>query len=189
MDSSTHRCLGTKAGACGTVSSDDWEAKGGIVVEVGGVTMSLQTVAGGFLRAVGLLLVVLGLVHSAATPHMAQLLGDSSSEVYRRALGPMLLNHVLMGILLLPLGYTTWLAADAQNRNAAWARRVLVVNGIVLLTFPVSIAVFMRRPEYYRAPFFLTGVILVMIISLSTIVAAWLVGRSSSLRSASREIS
>lgn len=135
---------------------------------------------------VGLLLVVLGLVHSAATPHLPQLLGDSSSEVYQRAVGPMLLNHVLMGILLLPLGYTTWLAAAAQNRNATWARRVLVTNGIVLLTFPGAIAVFMRRPEYYTAPLFLTGVSLVTIISLLTVVAGWLVGRRPS-RSAGGE--
>jgi len=141
--------------------------------------MSLQRVAAGFLRAVGLLLIILGLVHLAATPHIPQLLGERSSAVYQRASGPTLLNHVLVGILLLPLGYTTWLAAAAQNRNQTWARRVLAMNGVVLLTFPVSIAVFMRRPEYYAAPFFLTGVVLVTVISLFTIVAAWLVGRSS----------
>jgi len=139
--------------------------------------MRLQEIAAGFLRAVGVLLVVLGIVHTVATPHIRDLLGESSTEVYQRAVGPTLLNHVLMGILLLPLGYTTWLAAASQNRNAAWARRILTVNGIVLLTLPASIAIFMRRPEYYTAPLFLTGVILVTIISLLTIVAAWLVGR------------
>lgn len=141
--------------------------------------MRSREIAAGFLRGVGLLLIILGLVHSAATPHIPPLLGDSSSEVYQRAVGSTLLNHVLMGILLLPLGYTTWLAAATQNRNATWAKRVLVVNGIVLLTFPASIAVFMRRPEYYTAPLFLTGVILVTVISLLTIVAACLVGRDS----------
>jgi hypothetical protein len=152
--------------------------------------MRSQAIAAGFLRAVGVLLIVLGLVHSAATPHIRDLLGQSSSEVYQRAVGPTLLNHVLMGILLLPLGYTTWLAASVQNRNAAWARRVLVLNGIVLLTFPVAIAVFMRRPEYYAAPLFLAGVILVTVISLLTLVAAWLTGRAStSSVNASRSIS
>ncbi|HXM64015.1 MAG TPA: hypothetical protein VN950_24345 [Terriglobales bacterium] len=139
--------------------------------------MRSQEIAAGFLRAVGVLLIVLGIVHTVATPHIRDLLGESSTEVYQRAVGPTLLNHVLMGILLLPLGYTTWLAAASQNRNAAWARRILTVNGIVLLTLPASIAIFMRRPEYYTAPLFLTGVILVTIISLLTIVAAWLVGR------------
>jgi len=139
--------------------------------------MRSEEIAAGFLRAVGVLLIVLGVVHTIATPHIRDLLGDSSSEVYQRAVGPTLLNHVLMGILLLPLGYTTWLAAASQNRYAPWARRVLMVNGIVLLTLPAAIAVFMRRPEYYTAPLFLTGVILVTVISLLTIVAAWLIGR------------
>ena len=142
--------------------------------------MRSQEIAAGFLRTVGVLLIVLGIVHTIATPHIRDLLGNSSTEVYQRAVGPTLLNHVLMGILLLPLGYTTWLAASVQNRHSAWARRVLMVNGIVLLTLPASIAVFMRRPEYYTAPLFLTGVILVAIISLLSIVAACLLGRSGS---------
>jgi len=135
--------------------------------------MSRPKIAAGFLRVVGLLLIVLGLVHLAATPHIPQLLGQRSSAVYQRALGPMLLNHVLVGILLLPLGYTTWLAAAARNRSQTWARRVLVVNGIVLLTFPACIALFMRRPEFYTAPLFLAGVALVTLVSLLTVVAAW----------------
>src|SRR5271170_2132638 len=102
--------------------------------------MRAQEIAAAFLRAVGLLLIVLGIVHLAATPFIPPLLGESSSGVYQRAVGPTLLNHVLFGILLLPLGYTTWLAAAGQNRNQTWARRVLIVNGIVLLTFPVSLA-------------------------------------------------
>jgi hypothetical protein len=150
--------------------------------------MRSQGIAAVFLRAVGVLLVILGVVHTIATPHIRDLLGDSSSEVYQRAVGPTLLNHVLMGILLLPLGYTTWLAAAAQNRNAPWARRVLMVNGIVLLTLPICLAIFMRRPEYYTAPLFLTGVILVTLISLLTIVAAWMIRRGAA-KSASGAIS
>jgi len=56
---------------------------------------------------------------------------------------------------------------------------VLVVNGVVVLTFPVSLAIFMRRPEYYTAPLFLAAVTLVTVISLLTVIAAWLVARDS----------
>jgi hypothetical protein len=38
----------------------------------------------------------------------------------------------------------------------------------------------MRRPEYYTASLFLVAVTLVAVISLLTIVAAWLVRRSDS---------
>jgi hypothetical protein len=47
------------------------------------------------------------------------------------------------------------------------------------LTLPASIAVFMRRPEYYTAPLFLTGVILVTLISVLTLAAAWMIRRGA----------
>jgi hypothetical protein len=47
------------------------------------------------------------------------------------------------------------------------------------LTLPICLAIFLRRPEYYTAPLFLVAVTLVAVISLLTIVAAWLVGRGS----------
>jgi hypothetical protein len=133
--------------------------------------MSYPKIAAWFLRAVGGLLVILGLVHIAATPHIPSLLNGSPSGVYERAVGPTLLNHVLVGLLLLPLGYTTWLASGAHNSSEGWARRVLVVNTIVVFTMPVSVAVFMRRPEYYAAPLFLTGVGLLVIVSLLMVAA------------------
>lgn len=83
--------------------------------------MNSQTIAVGFLRVVGLLLIVLGLVHWAATPYIPPLLGESSSGVYQRAVGPTLLDHGLFGILLLPLGYTTWLAGIATKWGEASA--------------------------------------------------------------------
>ena len=124
-----------------------------------------------FLRAMGLLLIALGLVHLAATPHIPALLGAASTAMYRRAVGPTLLNHVLVGILLLPLGYTTWLAAAGEERGETWAGRVLIVNAMVMLTLPVSVLVFMRQPEYYTSPLFLAGVGLVAIISVLMIAA------------------
>jgi hypothetical protein len=66
--------------------------------------MNLQTIAVGFLRVVCQFLIVLGLVHWAATPDIPPLLGESSSGVYQRAVGPTLLDDGLFGILLLPLG-------------------------------------------------------------------------------------
>lgn len=139
--------------------------------------MNTNRVAANFLRAVGCLLVILGLVHLAATPHIAGLLRGSPRAVYEHAVGPTLLNHVLVGILLLPLGYTTWLAAASGQRGESWALRVLLVNAATVLTLPISVLVFMRRPEYYKAPMFLAGVALVAAISLLSIVAICLLLR------------
>jgi hypothetical protein len=67
------------------------------------------------LRAAGALLVLLGLVHLVATPHIAALLNGAPPRVRQLALGPTLLNHVLVGVLLVPLGFTTWLAARSWS--------------------------------------------------------------------------
>lgn len=128
--------------------------------------MNTQRTAARFLRGAGGLLFALGLVHLAATPHIPALLNGSPSVVYERAVGPTLLNHVLVGILLLPLGYTTWVAAAEGNRGEAWSTRMLIFNTSVVFTLPLAIVIFMRRPEYYTSPLFLTGVGLVAIVSV-----------------------
>lgn len=142
--------------------------------------VGLHRISAGLLRGVGVLLVVLGVIHLVATPHIPALLNGSPRTVYERAVGPTLLNHVLVGILLLPLGYTTWLAAGSSARGESWARRVLAMNAFVLLTLPVSIIVFMRQPEFYQSPLFVTGVALVAITSLLMVTATYLLTRNRS---------
>src|SRR5438552_15986641 len=64
------------------------------------------------LRGAGILLLALGIVHLLATPHIATLVRESASPASARWLTPpMLLNHILVGVLLIPLGYLTAHAA------------------------------------------------------------------------------
>jgi hypothetical protein len=102
----------------------------------------------------------------------------STREAYRFARGPTILNHVLVGILLIPLGFTTWLASSRHNVLQSWARQVLIVNAIVFSTTPLSIVAFMRDPAYYEAPLFVSGVALVVILSVMMTAALWLMSRS-----------
>jgi hypothetical protein len=135
--------------------------------------MRIRTLAGRLLRIAGILLIALGVVHLAATPHLPRLLdGMNSAKNYRLALGPTLLNHVLVGFLLIPLGYTTWLASSDSHLSERWARRILRVNAVVTLALPISAAVFMRQPEYYNSPLFVAGVTLAAFISLLVIISA-----------------
>ena len=96
--------------------------------------MTPQNLAARFLRGTGVLLVLLGIVHLIATPHIPDLLkGMGSLAGYRMALGPALLNHVLVGVLLIPLGYSTWLAASPGSISQRWARQLLTVNAVIFL--------------------------------------------------------
>lgn len=134
--------------------------------------------AGRLLRIAGLLLILLGIVHLAATPHIPVLVETIPSGAAReRATGATLLNHVLVGFLLLPFGYTTWLAAAAENLGSCWARRTLLMNALTLTTLPLAIGVFMRRPEYYRSPLFVAGAGLTGIVSVLVLFAAIAIAR------------
>ena len=135
--------------------------------------MASRRLAGLALRAAGVTLILLGLVHLAATPHIPQLLDGMSERARQFAVGPTLLNHVLVGILLLPLGFTTWVAAARRYQGEPWAGRILAANAITLLTLPITIVIFMRQPEYYHAPLFVLGVTLVALTAVLVAIAAW----------------
>ena len=115
---------------------------------------------------------LLGIVHLLATPNIPQLLDGMPPRAYAHAVGPTVLNHVLVGILLLPLGFSTWIAAARANRSFTWARRILVANALTVFTFPVALVILMRRPEYYTAPLFVAAVTLVFLIAVCMLGAA-----------------
>jgi hypothetical protein len=133
----------------------------------------MQALARRMLRVIAALVIVLGIVHLLATVHFAHWLGRVLPESdHRLVSGPVLLSFVLAGVLLLPLGYATWVAAAEQHFRRAWARRLLLVNALAILSMPVLIAATMRRPEFYGSPFFLAGVVTVGLIGALGVVAA-----------------
>jgi len=72
------------------------------------------------LRGADIVLLILGVVHLLATPHIATLIRRSTSpEAARWLMPPMLLNHVLLGVLLIPLGFLTAYAAPRSVSGAS----------------------------------------------------------------------
>lgn len=140
--------------------------------------MTRRRLASRLLGASGLIMMLLGVVHLIATPHILQLLDGLSASERTFAAGPTLLNHVLVGVLLLPLGFATWVAASERFLAESWAKRILAANALTFLVLPVSILIFMRQPEYYQSPLFISGVALTTVAALLVAWAAW-VGISS----------
>ena len=149
--------------------------------------MARRELARAVLRTSGLALMLASAIHLIATPEIPHLLDGLSPEARGFAVGPMLLDHVLVGILLLPLGFTTWFAATGYYLNETWARPILIVNSLAAFALPFSLVLFMGRPEYDRTPLFLASVVLTVLAAVSIPIAA-LIGAAGAVGVKSRPL-
>src|SRR5438270_13892717 len=127
----------------------------------------------GLLRGSGVLLILLGIVHLAATPHIATLIRHSASRDTADLLTPpMLLNHILVGLLLFPLGYLTVYAAPYSAAGLAWAQVIVRATALTVTTLPVTLLALMGV-RYFNAPLFVVGAALVVAAAATLLVAAF----------------
>jgi hypothetical protein len=68
----------------------------------------------------------------------------------------MLLNHVLVGVLLLPLGCVMLYAAPHSAARVAWAQVVVHTTAVTVATLPVTLIGLMGF-RYFDAPLFVLG--------------------------------
>ena len=122
------------------------------------------------LRGSGLLLLLLGIVHLVATPHIAALIRHSVSQgAADNLIPPMLLNHILVGLLLLPLGFLTFYAAPYSDR---WAQMIVRTTAVTVATLPLTLLALMGV-RYFDAPLFVVGFLLVVAASVTLLLAAF----------------
>jgi hypothetical protein len=127
------------------------------------------------------LLLLLGVVHLVATPHIASLIQHlTSAGVAKQLTPPMLLNHVLVGVLLLPLGYLALYAAPHAAVHARWAQIIVRTIAIAVAAMPVALLALMGKREYFDAPMFDLGVALVVAAAGTLLVAAFITPRDLS---------
>ena len=122
------------------------------------------------LRTSGILLCALGLLHLAVTPFIARLVADAalpSAVVWLTP--PMLLNHVVVGILLLPLGVLT---AYAASYNTSWARIVTRAVALTVATLPPTLF-WLMGTRYFRAVPFQIATGILCVASLTLLAAAF----------------
>jgi hypothetical protein len=137
-------------------------------------------------QATGFLLMALGVIHLIATPF---LIGWSSRQVHSPdaplVIAAMRLNHILAGILLIPLGASTVWAG--RSLSQPWALRLATLSAATLLCFPVLVVATMPV-ESLDAPLFRLAVVVLIIaclVQLAAILGLWKSRRSQ--RSIHRE--
>jgi succinate dehydrogenase/fumarate reductase cytochrome b subunit len=114
-------------------------------------TLDRQTLAERILKIDGILLLVVAAIHLAATPLALNFISSQSTpEAWAQIKPPFLLSFVVVGILLIPLGLSTYFSFNAVS--------VLMLPLALILTMPVT---------YFRAIPFLIAAILVCIVAIS----------------------
>jgi hypothetical protein len=120
-----------------------------------------------------MLLILLGIVHLVATPHIGSLIRHSTSvEAANMIVPPMLLNHVLVGVLLLPLGWLMLYAARPSAARVAWAQVVVRTTAVTVATLPVILLALIGF-RYFDAPLFVLGATLVTAAAVALLFAAF----------------
>jgi hypothetical protein len=126
------------------------------------------------LRFGGVLLVALGVLHLGVTPFIARMLRDgATADAVDWLTPPMLLNHVVAGILLLPLGGLIYYAAPHAARGAPWALIVSRAIAVSIAALPPTLFLLMGTRYFAAIPFRIaTGVVSLASITL-LVVAFW----------------
>ncbi len=125
-----------------------------------------RRVASRVIAANGVLLLVLGAIHLVATPLLKAtvldpyLTGTSAPIVTP----PFLLNHVVVGILLFPLGVILLRCAPGIREGERWAWDIARVVSVAMLGLPIALLAIMSG-GFYDAPLFRIAEGLVLVIA------------------------
>jgi len=125
-------------------------------------------------QATGILLVLLGIIHLIATPFLLGWLSRQlHSDFIPLAIAAMRLNHILVGILLLPLGISTFWSGKALEQS--WALRLAGLNALTLLCLPILLVTTMPL-ESLDAPLFRLAILVVCaacLVQLLAVIGVW----------------
>ncbi len=132
--------------------------------------MDRNTLAARILKIDGILLLVVAVIHFTATPLALHFVSSQSTpEAYAQIKPPFLLSFIVVGVLLLPLGLSTFYCAAAIRRGERWARTICSFNAIGVVLLPLALVLIMPA-RYFRAIPFVMATTLVWIVALSMVV-------------------
>jgi hypothetical protein len=144
--------------------------------------MDRQALAARILKIDGVLLLVVAVIHLAATPLALNFISSQSTpDAWAQIKPPFLLSFVVVGILLVPLGLSTYFCASSLRRGETWARTICSINAISVLMLPLALILTMPA-TYFRAIPFLIAAMLVCIVAIS-MAAPLVLSRPSKLSS------
>ncbi len=132
----------------------------------------MREAARAVMRAAGVLVGAAGIVHLAIIPiFMHWFTHSAASPPAPLAEAAMLLNHTVVGVLLLPVGVSLWAVAQPLSDRQKWAAPIALSAAGAVLALPLAL-VFAAKAEMLEAPAFAAAVIM---ISAAAAAVAWAV--------------
>jgi hypothetical protein len=110
-------------------------------------------VASVVLAICGAVLIVVAIIHLWIAPELYAWFGRSVRNALPVLGPPFLLNHVVVGVLLFPLGINTLIASFGVRSGDRRAWAVACVNCVAVAVLPIVLFAIMRGPDYTAVPF------------------------------------
>ena len=138
--------------------------------------MNRRWIVARIIRVTGSLLLIVATIHLIVTPVLKRAVLDRvlRPQELRIVSPPFLLNHIVVGILLIPLGFIALYTASAISAGERWAWVINLTIGLTILSLPVVLVLVMRA-EYFRAIPFLMAAALITIVGITMTAALILV--------------
>ena len=110
-----------------------------------------RTVVARVLLIDGVLLIILAFIHLLATPVIQTWLNrELTPEKLRNVSPPFFLDHIVVGLLLIPFGVSTLYSAVGVRAGQVWARAVAITNAFSVMIMPLLVLLVMG-PEYFSS--------------------------------------
>jgi hypothetical protein len=131
----------------------------------------------------GVLLIVAAFIHLFSTSLVQQWLARNLSPDSLSSISlALVLNHLSIGILLIPFGMSTMYTAAGVRAGHKWAMITALTNGFAVLALPL-LPLFLIGPDYFRSEAaFLTASVINAVVGVSIVVSLlWLIRPGKSL--------
>ena len=115
----------------------------------------------------GLILLLVAALYLVMTDSTARWIEERISPLEKPEIVPIfLINHVAVGILLIPLALTTFYCAWGAKKGQGWSRIVSLINGISVVSLPVVFYRLMGQ-QYYGSVLFVLASVLILIVGIT----------------------
>jgi len=121
--------------------------------------MSRTQIVARTVSVTGVLLLIVAAIHLAVTPILKKTILDRALTPQQLSIvqPPFMLNHLVVGILLIPIGFITIYSAPALRADERWAWIVNFANGLTILSLPIVLALVMPVRDFQALPFLIAA--------------------------------